>query len=598
MSTRAETVFVNLLFPLMAGIFVAHQFPSKALQNGFAISIFLLMAILLVLNIGYIKFKAYRYKVILTNLVYLLIFCLGGWSLLLHTSNLQPDHFSKLKLDAISVILDEAPEWKGNQVRVKVRVNYGYREKQLIPTQGRLLLTITSGKMQPRMLNYGDELMLPASYVTIEGPQNPAEFDFKGWLANQNIGHQIYINHQSTLLTGRHRGRPLIAYALALRQRQIEKLAKLIHDQEAFAVASTLILGYRADLSKETLSAYSDTGTIHALSVSGMHVGIIYVVLTWLLSFLDRWKTAKLLKTLLIIGLIWFYALVTGFSPSALRSAIMLTCFILAKSWSRRSNSFNIMAFSAFVLLIDQPLLLFDVGFQLSYIAVVGLIYLQPLIYKQLYFRFNWADRLWQFTALSVAAQLATFPLSIYYFHQFPVHFLWSNLFILLPVTLMMYIGLGMLLFKLYVLAPVLEWIIKFTNAGLKWIAALPYSTVTAVWWDKTILILLISFLVLLILALKHRHKKLLFSALIVFLLLQSSLSSQQLKAYRQQKTIVFKLRKNYAIAHLESHQAVLYTDVDPASKVYLYSIKPCLDQHQIKAVQIKPVNFITVKKQ
>jgi len=256
------------------------------------------------------------------------------------------------------------------------------------------------------------------------------------------------------------------------------------------------------------------------------------------------------------------------------------------------------MAFSAFILLIDQPLLLFDVGFQLSYISVFGLIYLQPLIYKQLYFKFKWADRLWQFTALSLAAQLATFPLSIYYFHQFPVYFLWSNLFIMLPVTLMMYIGLGMLLFRLYVLAPVLELIIKFTNAGLKWIANLPYSTISALWWDKTALILLISFLVFFILALKHRHKKLLFTALIAFLLLQSSLAMQQLKAYRQQKTIVFKLRKNYAVVHIESHRAILYTDVHPTSKVYQYSIKPCLDQHQVKVVQIQPGNFITVKKQ
>ena len=551
----------------------------------------------MIINMGYLQFKAYRYKIILTNLVYLLIFCIGGWSLLLHTSHLQNDHFSKVKLNYISVTLEETPQLKGNQIRVKAKVNYGYRAQETIPVQGRLLLSINTPKKDTKTLNYGDELLLPAIYATIEEPQNPAVFDYKGWLANQNIGHQVYIDQHAIVVIGHDRGHPLIAYALALRQRQIEKLATLIHDQEAFAVASTLILGYRADLSKETLAAYSNTGTIHALSVSGMHVGIIYIVLTWLLTFLDRWQLSKIFKTLLIIALIWFYALVTGFSPSVLRSAIMLTCFILAKSWSRRSNSFNIMAFSAFVLLIDQPLLLFDVGFQLSYISVFGLIYLQPLIYNQLYFKFTWMDRLWQFTALSLAAQLATFPLSIYYFHQFPVHFLWSNLFIMLPVTLMMYIGLGMLLFKVYGLAPILALIIQFTNAGLKWIADLPFATVSALWWDKTTLILLNSFLIFFILALNLRQKKLLFTALIVFLLLQSNLAMQQLKASRQQKTIVFKLRKNYAVVYIESHRATLYTDVHPESTVYQYSIKPCLDQHQVKVVQIKPANLITVIK-
>jgi len=198
---------------------------------------------------------------------------------------------------------------------------------------------------------------------------------------------------------------------------------------------------------------------------------------------------------------------------------------------------------------------------------------------------------------LSLAAQLATFPLSIYYFHQFPIHFLWSNLFIMLPVTLMMYIGLGMLLFKVYGLAPILALIIQFTNAGLKWIADLPFATVSALWWDKTTLILLNSFLIFFILALNLRQKKLLFTALIVFLLLQSNLAMQQLKASRQQKTIVFKLRKNYAVVYIESHRATLYTDVHPESTVYQYSIKPCLDQHQVKVVQIKPANLITVIK-
>ena len=588
MILRAETIFVNLLFFYIAGIFVSHQFSSIGLQWGFTFSVFLLFAGLFILNLGYTKLKAYRFKTYTAGLFYLLIFCVGGWLYLFNSYHLQPGYFAKTKLEAIKIILEETPQWKEKQARFKARVIYGYQANKGIACQGRLLVTLNAGKHIPIKLNYGDELILPARYTAVEIPQNPSEFDYKAWLATQNIQHQVYIHQQDVILSGQNRGHALIAFALTLRLQQIEHLKRLIVDQEAFSVASTLILGYRADLSKETLAAYSKTGTIHALSVSGMHVGIIYIVLMWCLRFMDRKVTLKILKAILIIALIWFYALVTGFSPSVLRSAIMLTCFIIAKTGRKHANSYNILAFSAFILLVYQPFLLFDVGFQLSYLAVFGLLYLQPLLYNLLYFKFTLADKLWQFTTLSLAAQLATFPLSVYYFHQFPVYFLLSNLFIMLPATLMMYLGLSMLLFRLYFLAPLLEWIINFTNSGLKWIANFPYSTISAIWWNKTALILLFVFLILFVLALNKAQKKLLFPALGALLLFQSILSFQKMQAFRQQKTIVFKLRRNYAIAYLKSNKAILFTDLAPESKVFQYSIKPCLDEHHIKEIQFK----------
>jgi len=585
---RRETAYVDLLCSYAAGIYIAEQCPSLNLQQGFAFTALLLFTCLITLNIGYAKYNVYRFKGYTTCTLYLLIFCIGGWSCLFHNSSIQPVHFAKKKLDVIKVIIEEAPQWKGQQIRFKAAVISGYQQNKRIVCRGRLLITLTAYQNKPKIIGYGDELIIPAIYTAVDGPQNPSEFDFKAWLSWQNIHHQIYIDQQQAILVARHRGHPLIAFALSLRQKQIELLEKLIRDQEAFAVASTLILGYRADLSPETLAAYAKTGTIHALSVSGMHVGIIYIVLMWVLQFLDRWKPSKILKTFLIIGLIWFYALITGFSPSVLRSAIMLSSFILAKTWSRRANSYNILAFSAFILLIYQPFLLFDVGFQLSYLAVFGLLYLQPKIHSLFYFKAGWADKCWQFMAMSLAAQLATFPLSIYYFHQFPVYFLLSNLFILVPATLMMYVGISMLLFRLYFLAPVLEWIINFTNAGLKWIAELPYSTISAIWWTKMELILLFIFLVLFCLALSTIHKKLLIAALGVFLVLSVSLSFHTIVAGKQQKTIVFKLRKKSAIAFLQGHKAILFTDVDPQSKLYQYSIQPCLAQHQVRELRIK----------
>ncbi len=588
MNTRSETIFVNLLFFFIAGIFTAYAYPSRHLQDSFALAIALLLMILLALNFSYVKLRIYRFKVYISSLLYLLLFCMGGWCCLVNIKMLQQDFFAEKKLDVLKIIVDEAPQWKGNLTRFKATILSGYKGKDEVTSQGRLLVALSTSEHQQRLINYGDVLLIPAKQTAIDGPQNLSEFNYKGWLATQNIHHQVYLKVQQSVLVDQQQGHTIIAYALDLRKRQIDQLKTIIHNPEALSVASTLILGYRAELSKETLDAYAKTGTIHALSVSGMHVGIIYVVLMWLFTFMDRQQVLKVIRALLIIGLIWFYALITGFSPSVLRSAIMLSTYILAKTWSQRTNSYNILAFSAFILLVYQPLLLFDVGFQLSYLAVFGLIFLQPMLYQLLYFKAKWADKIWSFTALSFAAQLATFPLSVYYFHQFPVYFLVSNLFIVLPATLMMYIGLTLLLFKLYFLAPLLEWIIIFTNKGLAWIAHLPYATISAIWWSKTELMLTTAFLILLIMAFHKQNKKCLFAALTLLLVLQSVFNFHEIKAFQQQKIVVFKLRRNYAVAYLKSNTAIIYTNLLPESKTFLYSIKPCMDQHQIKKIRFK----------
>ncbi|WAC42741.1 ComEC/Rec2 family competence protein [Pedobacter sp. SL55] len=135
--------------------------------------------------------------------------------------------------------------------------------------------------------------------------------------------------------------------------------------------------------------------------------------------------------------------------------------------------------------MVYDPFLIWDVGFQLSFLAVFGLVYYQPKIYNWLYFKNKWADKLWAAVAMSLAAQLATLPLSIYYFHQFPVYFIISNLFILIPITILMYLGIAILLVRVYFLAPIFEWIITFTNQGLKWISNLPYAGITEIWLNK-----------------------------------------------------------------------------------------------------------------
>ncbi len=498
---------------------------------------------------------------------------------------LAPDYFAAKSYRILKIWISSEPQQTNGILRFNAEVIAGYEDYQPYKVSGILLIALQTDSLKPIKLNYGNELMVAAKYLPVAPPYNPAEFDFRAWLASKNCYQQAFVKQNQVIKLGGQNGSSVIKYALDLRKRQVEIYRKIIKNDEAFAVASTLILGYRADLSGETLAAYSKTGTIHALSVSGMHVGIIYIVLNWLLLFLDRNSKLRLIKITIICLLIWFYALLTGFSPSVLRSAMMLTVYILAKSFNRPTNGYNILAFTAFCLLIYNPFLIWDVGFQLSFLAVLGLLYLQPKIYKWCYFKHRWADRLWSSVALSIAAQIATFPLSVYYFHQFPLYFIFSNLFLLLPVTLLMYLGIIILLFKFYFLAPVFEWIIIFLNSGLKWIANLPVSGISGVWFNRPQLFLLSFALFLFLIALANSHKKSLMLSLLGLLAFQLLTVVHQFTTGQQKKILFFSLKKNYAVAFINARTAILLTNLTESDKNYRFHIEPALSQIRIKTV-------------
>ncbi|MDN3585262.1 ComEC/Rec2 family competence protein [Pedobacter aquatilis] len=589
---KAEYVFVRILAPLLLGIGIFYFFQREELIPILGLITCLLLISLFLLNITYKKLNGYKYKGITGMLIFVFFFFLGGFLCALNSQKLKADYFGRKDYKHLKVWVNDEPEQTNDILRFKVSMVSGYENNKPIKLSGQLLLALKLDSLQPVKLKYGDELIISAKYLEVEPPYNPAEFDFKRWLASQNVYEQTFINQNHLLKTNKNIGNPIIEFALDLREKQIAKYRKLIKNDEAFAVASTLILGYRADLSKETLAAYSKTGTIHALSVSGSHVAIIFFVLDFLLLFLDKKRGLKILKFVIICGLIWSYALITGLSPSVVRSAIMITIFITAKTFAKNKNGYNTLAFAAFCQLIYNPFLIWDVGFQLSYISVFGLIYLQPKIYKWLYVKNKWLNKIWELVALSLAAQLVTFPLCIYYFHQFPVYFLLGNLFISIPLIVIMILGIAVLIPIVDKLSPIFEWIIVTTNNVLKWIADLPYSTFSAIWINLPELILLSLALGLFIYALSKYNKQLIFTSIIVYIFYQAIIVFDNYTAITQKKIIFFTLRKNYAAAFMQGSKAIILTDLSESDKNFHFFVKPALEQSQISKI-----DFISLKK-
>ncbi len=586
MVVSAEIIFARLLVPLMLGICCLYDLDSILNLYACAVITALIFLVLIIANTSYKFFAVYRSKKLIGSLFFLLFFFFGGLICLLKNDQLNPKYFGDQPYNQLKVWIADEPQIGNGTIRFTANVTARYLDGKLYGSLGRVSISI---KTDTALTNYeyGDELIISASCTPLSPPFNPGEFDYSAWLALKNVYEQAFVSKNHVIKTGNNKGNTIQSYALKLRKSQIEIYKKIIEDKESFAVASTLILGYRADLSNETLAAYSKTGTIHALSVSGMHVGIIYVVLNYLLSFLDKKRKHRIIKVVIICSLIWFYSLLTGFSPSILRSAIMLTVYILAKSFNRQTNGYNILAFTACCMLFYNPFLIWDVGFQLSFLAVLGLIYLQPKIYKWFYFKHRLADWLWSSIALSVAAQVATFPLSIYYFHQFPLYFIFSNLFILIPITFLMYLGISILLFKLYFLAPIFEWLIIFMNDGLKWIAALPFAGVNQIWIDKTQLIALSLALTLGLIALANYKKYMLFVALAIFSIFQFSLALQSIQIQNQKKIVFFTTQKEYAVAFIYGQNAILVSHFKASDKNFKFYVQPALDQLRIQKMDL-----------
>ncbi|GAA4090361.1 ComEC/Rec2 family competence protein [Mucilaginibacter panaciglaebae] len=450
---------------------------------------------------------------------------------------------------------------------------------------GTLLVTINDTTAQK--LQYGDELLIPAKYNAVDPPFNPAEFNYKQYLANQNIYQQTYLYPGQYRVIAHGKGNPLIAYALKLRRHLVEKLKVNIHDTSAVNVASTLILGYKVDLSSDLLQAYSKTGTIHILSVSGGHVAVIYLLLNILLGFIGRYKHGKLIKAILTISLIWYYALLTGLSPAVCRAAVMISLIIIGKTYSRYINTLNILAVSAFFLLLYNPFYISDVGFQLSYLSVAGMIILQPMVYGLLGFKNRWADKLWAACSVSIAAQVITFPLAAFYFHQFPVYFLISNLFIILPAELILftgifYLALPQIVFVSASLGWILEKSILIMNKVLLVIEQAPFASINKIWFNTAEYILAYAIIICMAYYFFNRKMLLLRLALVLLFVLAISSSFKKFKSISSNSIVFLNLRKHSGIVFKQGDKAIILSDLACTDKNYRYSIQPYLDSSKV----------------
>lgn len=560
-----QAPFIRLILPFLAGIITAVYFPFQLEYSIYIIALLAAIISLLILipklNISYRK--SWWFGLIVNSTLFIFSYQLT----ILNTERFAANHYSKY-VDSAQYVYSRLTESfleKEKSLKVVVEVLAVKQGDEWKNTSGKAMVYL---KKDARALNlkYGDGIVMKVDFKEVPLPQNPGEFNYKRFLAFHNVNQQAYIKNDEWVYSGQNTGNAIIRYSINLRNSLLNVLTSNHLYGDEYAVGSALLLGCVDKLDADIISAYSSTGALHVLSVSGLHVAIVYVVFNWLLFFLDKIKYGNIIKAILLILLLWFYAALTGLSPSVLRAATMFSFIIIAKAYNRYTNIYNTLAVSAFLLLLLNPFLIMEVGFQLSYLAVIGIVYIQPKIYNWFEVK-NWLlDQIWTITSVSIAAQIATFPLGLHYFHQFPNYFLLSNLIVIPISTVIIYLGIALFAFaKISIIASYLAigfgWSVWLLNQSVIVIEKWPYALLRGISVSVFETWLLYGLIILSFSYFSNRKFRDLVIALALVIVIFCSQLIEQYHQFHQKSFVIYNIPKTSAIDFISAKNNVLLTD-------------------------------------
>ncbi len=563
MTHYSHIPLVRILIPFLGGIilFTSIEFfvPLQVLAAIFA-SILILAFLISQFLQGDFNYRfAYGFNI-------MLFFTVAGYALAQgHYEKRQPAHFSKYQWEdsMLRLRIIEPVAEKTNSYQLVARITHIIHPDSALEVRGKLI-TWLEKEDRAGYLRYGDIIWIENQCQPVREPQNPTSFNYKKFLGRQNIYHQTYRAAGQWYFGGENEGNLIIATAHKMRQKALETLESNNIKERDFAVASALLLGYRDYLDENLRREFAGAGAMHILCVSGLHVGIIFLALNLIFGFLARLPRGRIIKTIVIILLIWFYAAITGFSPSVMRASTMFSFVAAGQAFQRSTNIYNTLAASALILVVMDPFIVNRIGFQLSYIAVISIVTLQPLFYKRLYFKNPILDKSWGILTVSMAAQLGTGPLSLFYFNQFPNYFLLTNL-IVIPLTSII-LKAGLLLFFTTPLAwvsqfvgTILSKILWVLHSSVKFIEGLPGSTTMNVFItfnEKLFILGVIAFAGLFFLV---KQKRYFYLALLPAFLLSLSVSARSWNNHIQRSFVVYHMPSGTAIDFFHGNKCYFY---------------------------------------
>ena len=580
---------VKVLFPYVVGILIAYygDFSDTLCRTLWwvAVSSFLLTVVLTFV-------KAYRWRVLRTVGMVIAFVFVGIALTNSHFHSRIPDEVVISNMDwAVRVSAEPTPREKS--VKVEAEVLQSFDGKAI---NGKVLLYLQPSAMTDS-LRYGDLLFVHVPLARIAPPCNPDAFDNRQYMRRRGIYYSGFVRDGSWERIGQRPANRLKFMAQNARNRLTDIYIHAGMSGDELDILKAILLGDDDTLDPELKASYSSAGVSHILCVSGMHVGIIFMIINFLLKPLDLFRTSRIFKTILVALVIWLYANITGLAPSVTRSATMFTFVAVGQLLNRNTNVFHSLFASAFILLVVNPLLLFEVGFQLSYLAVAGIVLFQPKLSAVYKCRTRIGNYFWELLTVSVAAQLGTSPIAIYYFAQFPNYFMLSNLSVIALSFIVIITGVALLPVSFIPLIPkYLTWLltmeIRIMNTIITFIEKLPYAVTSDIDYRIVQVLLLYGVIGCFCYLLYRWSWKVFWATGVLFTLFCVSFGVKKFVLARETDFLAYHVRKSSVLEFSWHGQAVWLSDSlrDEGDKLYQYNIRNHARKHRLHG-EIVPID-------
>lgn len=466
--------FTWLALSFIGGILFADLYPSSMELHGLFFLFYVVAYILLHLQRGELHSFFSKLRMMLP----ILIFIEAGQLCMLFSSPATDTYALEKRFlpgNRLIVEIEDISALKGKYRKTEGKVYSLINYKDTLEVRGRILLFIEDDQ---QVFKRKDVCVINTEITRITGNGNPGGFNTVDYWRHKGISYMGFVGEDQIQKTGRANWKMMDPFITA--RDFFSAILEQYNTGQESAVAKGLILGDRSSIENEVTQKFGNTGAMHILAVSGLHVAILVQILAYLLALFPRFfgKKQALMTALLVV---WIYSALTGFSPSVARSALMFTILSGSTLLGKNYNALNCLSLSAFLLLVWNPHYLFDIGFQLSYLAMLGIFMFNGFLSKQYQSRNTIVRNAWEGSMVGIAAQVMTLPLTLYYFHQFPNYFILTNLGLM--VFSFLVLAAGILLFSIHwipFLAKMVAFLLQFIVFCMLWIIdfidKIPYS--------------------------------------------------------------------------------------------------------------------------
>jgi competence protein ComEC len=522
------------------------------------------------------------------------LFCAGSMLVFQADIRNHSDYFAnKLNSDGkaqLLVTVADLPVEKEKYFKCQAEVKAVKTGSAFEASEGNVIVYLK--KPLTKVPSCGQQMLLIAEPKEIEPPKNPYEFDYRQYMGFKQVRHSCFADSASCLLL-ETRENSLFTYGAEIKRHILEQLKSSKLSDEAYGICAALITGYDDDIDDSVMEAFSHSGTVHVLSVSGLHTGLIYLLLSFFFDLFDRKKKYRITKFIFITVCLWFMALVTGFAPPILRAMIMFNLLGVGKIFFRNDhrNQVNILLVSAFILLCVDPFWIRDIGFQLSYFALLGILVFQPVFSRMWEPERPFVNYAWQSVTASFAATLTTLPFTLFYFKQFPIWFFLCNL-IVVPVSFAILLLAVLVIFKLSFAAVIINYLVSFM---LGFIALFNHSWgfIDNVDFRRTDTILLSILIVLFSFALHQRSFRLAVVSLLVLMVWQINGIADSWQSKNTSGLTVYQINRENAVTVKNRTEAVM----GPVSRFkYNFHVRPHVVSFNYPTLEIKDFNSISAR--